>query len=132
MNRPVVFDAYAILALLENDTGAQTVTGLLTYEEVDIYLSVINAGEIYYIVLSRNGAQAAEEVIENMFMERALTILDAPWERVKAAASIKSWGGLSYADAFALALAKELGAPLVTGDIEIKGAAQAMGVEIIW
>ncbi|MDO9534831.1 MAG: type II toxin-antitoxin system VapC family toxin [Bacillota bacterium] len=132
MNRKVVFDAYAILALIENDTGAQTVADMLADKEIAIFLSVINFGEIYYIILRRNGEQAAEEVIQSILLEESLTIVEMPWPRVKEAARIKSRGGLSYADAFALSLAKELYAPLVTGDPEIRSLAQHIGVEIIW
>jgi predicted nucleic acid-binding protein len=41
------------------------------------------------------------------------------WQLVSAAAAIKAHGGLSYADAFCLATAERLGAPLMTGDPEI-------------
>ncbi len=40
---------------------------------------------------------------------------------VTAAAELKARGGLSYADAFCLATAKRLKAPLWTGDPEIFG-----------
>ena len=132
MNRKIVFDSYAVLALIENEDGAQTVADILADKETAIYLSVINFGEIYYIVHRRNGEQAAEEVIQSILLEESLTIVEMPWERVKEAARIKSRGGVSYADAFALSLAKEFQAPLVTGDPEIRSAAQQMGAEIIW
>jgi predicted nucleic acid-binding protein len=132
MSLRIVFDAYAILAVLENETGAQIVAEILTNKQKEIFLSVINLGEVYYILLKRNSDNAAEEVLESIFMEEALTVVEAPWQRVKKAAKIKSEGGLSYADAFALALAKELQAPLVTGDPEIKSIAPKYDVEIIW
>jgi predicted nucleic acid-binding protein len=131
MNHKIIFDSYAVLALIENEDGAQTVADILADKETAIYLSVINFGEIYYIV-HRNGEQAAEEVIQSILLEESLTIVEMPWERVKEAARIKSRGGVSYADAFALSLAKEFQAPLVTGDPEIRSAAQQMGAEIIW
>jgi len=132
MIRKVVFDAYAILALIENDTGAQIVADMLADKEIAIFLSAINFGEIYYIILRRNGEQAAEEVVQSILLEESLSIVEMPWPRVKEAARIKSQGGLSYADAFALSLAKEFHAPLVTGDPEIRNLAQHIGVEIIW
>jgi len=132
MSRKIVFDSYAILALIENENGAQMVADILADRENAIFLSVINFGEIYYIIKRRDGEQAAEEVVQSILLEESLTIVEVPWERVKEAASIKSRGGISYADAFALSLAKELQAPLVTGDPEIQITAQQIGVEIIW
>ncbi len=132
MKRKIVFDSYAILALIENEDGSQTVADILADKETAIFLSVINFGEIYYIIHRRNGEQAAEEVIQSILLEESLTIVEMPWERVKEAARIKSRRGVSYADAFALSLAKEFQAPLVTGDPEIRSVAQQMGAEIIW
>jgi len=43
--------------------------------------------------------------------EEKLTLIEAPWSRVKEAARIKAGGGLSYADAFVLGLAREIMAP---------------------
>ena len=132
MNRKVVFDAYAILTLLEDDAGAQTVADLLTDQEITILLSAINLGEIYYIILRRNGEQAAEEVLQSILLEESLTLIETPWARVKETAKIKAQGGVSYTDAFALSLAKEFQAPLVTGDPEIRRRASLIDVEIIW
>jgi predicted nucleic acid-binding protein len=50
---------------------------------------------------------------------------------VKAAASVKATGGLSYADAFAVALAKEFEAPLLTGDPEIIVKAEEIGIQAL-
>lgn len=132
MKQKIVFDAYAILALLENEPGARLVSEFLSDQETKIFLSVINLGEVYYIILRRNGEAAAEEVLQSILMEESIAIVEAPWSRVKETAKIKSLGGLSYADAFALSLAKEIDAPLVTADPEIKVLAKKTGVEIIW
>ena len=64
--------------------------------------------------------------------EGSFRLVEATWPRVKEAARIKAKGGLSYADAFVLALAVEIGAPLVTGDPEIRAAAGGLGVEVVW
>jgi predicted nucleic acid-binding protein len=80
MNRKIVFDSYAILALIENEDGSQTVADILADKETAIFLSVINFGEIYYIIHRRNGEQAAEEVIQSILLEESLTIVEMPWE----------------------------------------------------
>lgn len=132
IRKKYVLDSYAILAVAGGEPGAETVAGLVTGEESDLYLSAISLGEIYYILFRKKGEQAAEEVVSNTLSEDSLTIVDVPWPRIKDAALIKTKGGLSYADAFVLALGRELNAPVVTGDPEIRLAAAALGVEIVW
>ena len=50
---------------------------------------------------------------------RDIEVMDPDWELVTAAAEIKARGGLSFADAFCVATAVRLQAPLWTGDPEI-------------
>lgn len=126
-----VFDAYAILALLENEPGSENVADILN-QGVAIFISTVNLGEVYYIVLRRDGEEKAEKVIQNIFLEDSITVAEASWDKIKKAASIKSKGGLSFADAFAISLAIELQAPLLTGDPEMKKIALKYGVKIIW
>jgi ribonuclease VapC len=49
-----------------------------------------------------------------------ITLIQASEERILAAADLKAQYPISYADAFAAALAKELDAKVVTGDPEFK------------
>jgi ribonuclease VapC len=51
-------------------------------------------------------------------------------ERILGAARIKAEHALSYADAFAVALAQELGATVVTGDPEFQNVAAI--VNVMW
>ncbi len=54
---------------------------------------------------------------------------DATWPRVLAAAHVKAHHPISYADAFAVALAQELEAAVVTGDPEFKCVEELIDVE---
>ncbi|NPV73895.1 MAG: type II toxin-antitoxin system VapC family toxin [Pelotomaculum sp.] len=127
-----VFDAYAILALIEDEPGAQTIAEIITDQEPELFMSIISLGEIYYILLRKKSEQAAEEVVKNIFAEESLILVEATWKKVKDAARIKAKGGLSYAASFVLALGKELNTPVVTGDPEILASAREIGVEIFW
>ncbi|MGQ9512766.1 PIN domain-containing protein [Thermodesulfitimonas sp.] len=82
--------------------------------------------------MRRYGDKAAEGIVRHTLMEEALVLVEVPWERVREAARIKARGGLSYADAFVVSLAYELGAPVVTGDPEIRAAAGKVDVAVIW
>lgn len=101
-------------------------------EKAEPYLSIINLGEAYYIVLRRRGEDAAAELVRGVRQEDRLVIAEATRERVKAAACIRAGGGLAYAEAFGLGLAQELGAWLVTGDPELRTVAAKLAVEILW
>jgi predicted nucleic acid-binding protein len=127
-----VFDSYALLALMEDEPAAQTVADIILDATAETYVSVINLGEVYYIVWRRHGEEAAEEVVHGVKQEERLVIAEATWLRVKGAARLKAAGGLAYADAFVLGLAQELSAALVTGDPELRSAGARLGVELVW
>lgn len=132
MSTKFVLDSFAILALVENEPGAQAVADIVGDETVQLYMSVVNLGEVYYIVSRKRGERAAEEVVRGVMEEESLTLAEVTWPRAKEAARIKAAGGLSYADAFALGLAQEVRAPVITGDPEMRVAAAKVGVEIVW
>ncbi len=131
MSSCYVFDSYALLALLEDKPGADLVAGVINKQGADIYLSAINLGEIYYLLLRRSGLEQAESVLDSIALEDAITVVEASWDRVKSAALVKATGGLSYDNAFAVALAKELVAPLLTGDPEIIAKAEVIGIQVM-
>lgn len=113
-----VLDSYAILALLGGETGAEEVALILSALESGLAVSAVNVGEVFYILRRRRGLEAAVSAEEAIYGHPRLKVAEASRERIRAAALLKADGGLSFADAFALALAKELGGTLVTGDPE--------------
>ncbi len=129
----VVLDSYALLALLEDSAGSGVVEDLFkrSGDNLQLYISEINLGEVYYILLRRQGLHAAEEVVEYAELEDALGLVEADWPMIKQAAKYKARGGLSYADCFVLALAAEKDAAIATGDPEILQAAEKHGQDII-
>ena len=133
MKKPrYVLDSYALLAYLRAEPGGDEVKGLL--EEVqkgqaEIYLSLINLGEVAYIVERRRGTAVADEVIERVHSLPVL-ITDVDKKRVLDAAHIKANHAISYADAFAVALAKELDAPVITADPEFRKVESL--VQVFW
>jgi ribonuclease VapC len=58
-----------------------------------------------------------------------LVLADATWERILVAAGLKAHFPVSYADAFAIALAQEFGATLLTGDPEFKAVSHLITIE---
>lgn len=120
MAEPVVLDAYAVLAVLGDEPAAEEVARILSNHGYAVFMSAINVGEVQYILLRRQGAEAARKVEDAIYDHPRIQVANATRERIRAAAEIKTKGGLSLADSFAAALALELGAELVTGDPEFE------------
>ncbi|MBO9371662.1 MAG: type II toxin-antitoxin system VapC family toxin [Chloroflexi bacterium] len=118
-----VLDAWAILAFLQGEEpAASRVRQLLRGAEekrVDLFVSVVNLGEVVYHVGRARGEQEAWALLDEI-RRLPLVIAPAADDRVFAAARLKMRYAISYADAFAAALAQELGATLVTGDPELE------------
>jgi len=127
-----VLDSFALLAYFQAEPGGLLVRNLLEAvrdQKATLYLSFINAGEIFYIVCRRRGTKQAEDMLREV-RRLPITLAAATEERILAAARLKATHPLSYADAFAVTLAQELNARLVTGDPEFR-AVEAM-IPIMW
>ena len=123
MKKPgYVLDSYALLAYLQGEPGGLMVKDLLKKAEagkVLAFLSLINLGEIIYIIARKRGGEVAKEIQENL-LRLPIQLAEVTLDRVMASAHLKARHSISYADAFAASLAKELGGTLVTGDPEFK------------
>lgn len=117
-----VLDSYALIAYSRGEKGAEAVAGIIDdglNDKAELYLSVINWGEIYYITL-RNFDLKRAELFKDIVARYPIAIVEANKELTLKAAYYKAYNKISYADAFAAALAKMKKAVLVTGDKEFK------------
>ena len=121
MSKKYVFDAWALLAMLQGEEPAAARVRQLLLEgerqQISLLLSIVNLGEVYYRVGKRSNRAEAVDTLE-MIRRLALTIVPAHEELVLAAADLKLAYAISYADAFAAALATRTDAILVSGDPE--------------
>lgn len=126
-----VLDSYALFAYFHEEEGADIVTDLIerATEDVHLFLSLINFGEVAYITERERGMQQAVELLEDI-RRLPITLSGVDEQRVLAAAHIKAYHPVSYADAFAIALAQEFGAAVVTGDPEFKKVESV--VPVLW
>ncbi|MDI3474898.1 MAG: uncharacterized protein PWQ79_727 [Thermococcaceae archaeon] len=126
-----VLDSYAILAYIADEEGADKVEEYLSLAragKAELYMNVVNLGEIYYILARRKGVEVAnlsvallkEEPIKFVSVDERLSLL---------AGRIKAFHRLSYADAFAVATAIDLKATLVTGDEEFRAVEDKVRIE---
>lgn len=117
-----VLDSHALLAYFEGEAGGAVVRDLIREAEqrrVRLYLSLINWGEVFYIVRREKGEVAAYEVMARLDI-LPITLRSVDRKLVHAAASLKAAHPIAYADAFAAATANMLGVPVVTGDREFR------------
>jgi len=126
-----VLDANALLALFLAEPGAEQVQQCLRQAmsgQATLHMSFINYGECVYNIERRYGLSAVMRL--QMFLENyPITYYEADRKRVTAAAHIKAQHPMSYADAFAAALAQELDATLVTGDPEFRVVQHLIRIE---
>jgi predicted nucleic acid-binding protein len=120
--RTYVFDAGALLALLEEKSGAAKVESLLLEAQrrhSRILMSSVNYGEVYGKIL-RDGGQDQALIAMGVIGPLPIELHDATPQRAFRAAEIKAKYKLYYVDAFAAALAIENKATLVTGDSDFR------------
>ena len=117
-----VLDGFAVMAHFEAESGGEKVLELLEKAgkgEIVIAMSLMNVGEVAYLVRRERGKKQAEALIGDL-RTLPITFYEVTEERIFAAAWLKADYPISYADAFAASLAIELKGVLITGDPEFK------------
>jgi predicted nucleic acid-binding protein len=119
------------MAMLNKEPGAMRVKELLQAAENDdvtLSMSLINLGELAYIGERRWGSKRAQSMLA--YLEKtSIQMVEASKERIFAAAYIKAHHRLSYADAFAAALAQEIDGILLTSDLEFRSLGDQIRIE---
>ena len=117
-----VLDASALIAYLEKESGYEKVKDAFTRAsetEKRILMSVVNWGEVYYVLVKEYGLDKTREVI-SLIETFPLDIVPADQEIAAQAALYKAQKKLPYADSYAAALAKLRRGELITADKEFK------------
>lgn len=130
--RAIVLDSWALMAYLEDEPSAERVADLIAdahEENTPLMMTVVNLGEIFYIIAREaSDADAERSIIE--IRQLGIEIIDADWSLTHEAAAFKAKHRMSYADCFAAALAKQKKAHLVTGDFEFRQVESE--IQILW
>lgn len=129
-----VLDSFALIAHLENEKRGANVTSILKEaqdtEDVTLYMSAINLGEVYYITMRERGEEKAEEVLSFIKL-LPIQIIEPDLDLTLKAAKLKAKYSAAYADCFAASLAIEKDVPVITGDPEFKSMEKEVKVEWI-
>jgi ribonuclease VapC len=127
----IILDSYAVLVFLQGEPGVERVKKFLVAAqtgEIQVYLPVVNLGEIIYIIERRLGLDEAQSAL-SAIKQLPLAIFPADEENVLAAAHIKAQFPVSYADAFVIAAALTLDAVILTGDPEFDAVKELVELE---
>lgn len=122
MTEDIILDSYALLAFLEKEPEGETVNRLLTAAEKgdkSLFLSFINLAEVYYRTIRNYGLEQAKLTISTL-RKMPITIVSVTDEQVMKAAEIKGKYPIALGDCFAVALALEKKALILTADHEFK------------
>ncbi len=129
--KALVLDSWSVIAYLEDEPSGQQVADLIAgaHEEgIPIYMTVVNAGEVWYIIAREISEKEANSSIKEL-RDLRIQFVDVDWELTQEAARFKSLQKMSYADCYAAALAKTRKADLVTGDAEFKAVEEQVKIQ---
>lgn len=118
----IVLDSWAIMSYLQGEPSAEKVADIIAdahEDNVPLLMSVVNAGEVWYIIARRTSETEADRSIREL-KQLGIQWIDADWDIAHEAGIFKAKHRMSFADCFAAALAKQRKAHLVTGDQEFK------------
>ena len=118
----IVLDAWSVMAYFQDEPAGKTVADIIADAHENgssVLMTVANAGEVWYILAREVSEIEAEASIADL-LSIGVKLVDIDWELTRIAAKFKARGRMSYADAFAAALAKQQKYELVTGDQEFK------------
>jgi len=117
-----VLDSWAVIGWLQGEEPARAkVRELLEQASrgaAKVSISLINVGEVFYLIAKRYGAALAERFLADLMMMPIQALLPDR-KLILGAARLKSRHPISYADAFAVETARDQNAILVTGDPEL-------------
>jgi ribonuclease VapC len=99
--------------------------------EAKVSISLINVGEVFYLIAKRHGAAPAERFLSDLAMMPIQALLPDR-KLILGAARLKSRYPISYADAFAVENVREQKAVLVTGDPELWHLSKREPIDLLW
>jgi len=126
-----LLDSYAILLWIQNEPGAQIIEELLLSAkkgQINLAVSEINLGEVYYKCIRRTGKNRAVEILEQ-FSLLPVEIVPVDWNLICKASELKADIPIAYADCFAIATALLKEATIITGDPEFAQASHLVNID---
>ena len=96
----IVLDSWAVIAFLEDESAGAKVADIIANAQeqgIKLLMSVVNAGEVWYIVAREASAADADASIKQL-RDLGIEFVDADWDLAKDAGYFKSKNKMSFAD----------------------------------
>ena len=130
-----VLDSWALLGWLQGEARARDVVRRTLRQaeagKLDLAMSWINLGEVFYLLSKRAGNKRAEAFLSQV-PSMPFELVPPDKDTVIGAARWKSQFPIAYADAFAVETARRFQARLITGDPELRLLEAAGVVKLHW
>ena len=97
---------------------------------VELWISAINVGEVYYLLAKRLSPNSAEDFLKQFPSLPVKSVVPTEDDIIEAA-RLKGKYRISYADSFAASLAIQQGVELITGDPDFKRLSPLLALEWI-
>lgn len=112
-----VLDSCAVLAYLQDETGADKVENLFGRSNMDIHIHAVNLMEVHYRFTAFGGDLAADEALSDLASLGIIFHNELPQSLFVRASFFKTrYPFLSLADSICIALGEHLKATVVTSD----------------
>jgi predicted nucleic acid-binding protein len=126
-------DACAVIAYLRQEAGAEVLKEIIERPNSLLAMHVCNLGEVYYDFFRADGRAAAQTAWANALALPLALRRDADDAFIQRVGVVKVTEHVSFADAFALALAERLHVPLLTTDHHEFDAIEPKGIfRFLW
>lgn len=125
-----VLDAFALLALFQNEPGADRVTEVLERGRTgaSVAVAAVNFAEVLYRLERKHGEHGASNA-QAVVIASGIDIVPCDAALGIRAARHKARNPISLADCFAVALAEQTRATVVTGDADFQRFESVVSVE---
>ena len=125
MKTLIILDSFALLAMFKDEPGGPRVQELLHEAEsdsADLVMASVNLGEVFCKTIREYGLDRGQEILAAI-KQLPIEIVSVDQQLVLAAAHIKGFHRISYADCIAAALTQRASGTLLTGDPGFKNVA---------
>jgi predicted nucleic acid-binding protein len=132
-----LFDACAIIALLNDEEGADLVSNILDRaerNEIALGMNAANMIEVYYDRIRVIGSDRADAIIREIYNSFPLSVIETLDPAiVREAARLKAAGKMSFADTILVATARCTRATIVTCDhVELEPVERQESIPFLW
>ena len=126
-----VLDTFAVIALVQDEPGAEQVERLLADAEAgaaSLHMCSVNVAEVLYALWRRGNELAARVKVADLQLV-GVQFHDATTQLSLRAGALKAQYPIALGHCYAAALAQHLGATLVTGDPEFRPLGDVVKIE---